>query len=297
MLNSQAGRAGGGSMSITGYQNSFIKSRSDLIWGKTFLSVLNSKFMSRSQRSDDFNCLAACISRCIWKIISSITHVTLAVVSSTKTVAGLCSLQPLEKRCAASFLGSWGRRREACRCRARQAAAAPSTVLLVLLWLIFFLSQGKFQANNYNSSESSELAAVKIKWRAEAVTRERWSKLGERVCFLARTQHLGVCVCWHELIAEECAGKWRNRKSASGWLAQSSHTILHSSTDLWAMNSGWTHVTRLPFSSDWQQCCYFGILAIECPNFSSFDPSGFSFLHGLPRPNHRIIINISNKLV
>lgn len=31
-------------------------------------------------------------------------------------------------------------------------------------------------------------------------------------------------VCWHELIAEECGGKLRNRKSPSERWAQSSHT-------------------------------------------------------------------------
>lgn len=133
-----------------------------------------------------------------------------------------------------------------------------------------------------------------------AMTRDRWSKLGERVCFLARTQQLGVCVCWHELIAEECAGKWRNRESASGWLAQSSPTQFSTELSL-LICEPWTLAEqiflRLPFSSDWQQCYYFGILAIEYPNFSSFDHSGFSFLHGLPKPKQWMIIYASNKLV
>lgn len=39
--------------------------------------------------------------------------------------------------------------------------------------------------------------------------------LGERLFFffLACTQHLGVCMCWHELIAKECAGKTEKQEA------------------------------------------------------------------------------------
>lgn len=108
------------------------------------------------------------------------------------------------------------------------------------------------------ASQKLQTSCCEDKTRADAMQQdgrrgksnwENWEK--GCVCFLACTQHLRVCMCWHELIAKECAGKQRSRKSTSGWLAQSSCTQLNwiNITDSWAINSGWTRDKLLLFST------------------------------------------------
>lgn len=75
---------------------------------------------------------------------------------------------------------------------------------------------------------------------------ETWPK-SSGVYFLRRsacTHHLCVGVCWHELIAEECGGKQRNRKSPSEQWARSSHTHTHNSLMYYLLLTGLTLTCR-----------------------------------------------------